>query len=77
LQYQSLINGDDLQNLRRKTTRTFRNNINELEINNKNRKNIRDLYKGINEFRKGDKPRINIIKDETDNFLADPQCVLN
>jgi hypothetical protein len=57
--------GDNLQNLRRETSRTFRNNkreylkgkINELETNNKN-KNIRDLYRGINEFKKGYQPRI-------------------
>jgi hypothetical protein len=50
LQNQSHINGDNLQNLRRETSRTFRNKkreylkgkINELESNNKN-KNIRDL----------------------------------
>jgi hypothetical protein len=69
LKNQSQINGDNLQNLRRETSRTFRNKkreylkgkINELETNNKN-KNIRDLYRGINEFKKGYQPRINIIK---------------
>jgi hypothetical protein len=84
LQNQNQINGDNLQNLRRETSRTFRNKkleylkgkINELETNNKN-KNIRDLYRGINEFRKGYLPRINIIKDENGNLLADPQKVLN
>jgi hypothetical protein len=50
--------------------------INELETNNKNR-NIRDLCRGINEFKKGYQPRINIMKDENDNLLADPQNVLN
>jgi hypothetical protein len=51
LQNPSHINGDNLQNLRCETSRTFRNKkreylrdkINELETNNKN-KNIRDLY---------------------------------
>jgi hypothetical protein len=55
LQNPSQINGDNLQNVRRETSRTFRNKkreylkgiINELETNNKN-KQIRDLYKGIN-----------------------------
>jgi hypothetical protein len=78
------INGDNLQNLRRETSRTFRNKkmehlkfkINELETNNKN-KNIRDLYRCINEFKKGYPPRINIIKDENGNLIADPQNVLN
>jgi hypothetical protein len=78
------ITGDNLQNLRREISRTFRNKereylkgkINELETNNKNKK-IRDLYRGINEFKKGYQPRINIIKDENGNLLADPQNVLN
>jgi hypothetical protein len=59
LQNPSQINGDNLKNLRRETSRTFRNkereylkdNINELETNNKN-KNVRDLYRGINGLRK-------------------------
>jgi hypothetical protein len=84
LQNPNQINADNLQNLRRETSRTFRNKkreylkgkINELETNNKN-KNIRDLYRGINEFQKGYKPGINIIKDEKGNLLADPQSVLN
>jgi hypothetical protein len=53
-------NGDNMQNLRRETSRIFRNKkreylkgrINELETNNKN-KNIRDLYRGINALTKG------------------------
>jgi hypothetical protein len=84
LQNPSPISGDNLQNLRHETSKTFRNKkreyfkgkINELEINNKN-KNIRDLYRGINEFRKGYQPRINIIRDENGNLLADPQRFLN
>jgi hypothetical protein len=55
LQNPSQIKGNILQNLRRETSRTFRNKkrehlkgkINELETNTKN-KNIRDLYRGIN-----------------------------
>jgi hypothetical protein len=84
LQNLSQINGDNLQNFRHGTRRTFRNKkreylkgrINELETNNKNT-NFRDLYRGINEFKKGYRPRINIIKDEIGNLLADPQYVLN
>jgi hypothetical protein len=80
----SQINGDNLQNLRCETSRTFRNKkkeylkdkINELKINNKN-KNIRDLYRGISECKKGCQPRINIIKDENGNLLADAQSALN
>jgi hypothetical protein len=84
LQNPNQINGDNLQNLRCETSRTFRykkreyleGKINELETNNKN-KNIRDLYRGINEFKKGYQPRINIIKAENGNLLADPWKVLN
>jgi hypothetical protein len=84
LQNPSQINGDNLQNLRCETSRTFRNKkmeylkgkINELETNNKN-KNIRDLYRCINESKKGYQPRINIIKDENGILLADAQNVLN
>jgi hypothetical protein len=47
------INGDNLQNLRCETSRTFRNKkrkylkdkINDFETNN-NKKNIRDMYRG-------------------------------
>jgi hypothetical protein len=84
LQNPSQINGDNLQNLRHESSRTFRNKkreylkekINELETNNKN-KNMQDLYRGIHEFKKGYHPRINIIKDENGNLLADPQSVLH
>jgi hypothetical protein len=84
LQNPSQINGDNLQNLRRETSRIFRNKkreylkgkIHELETKNKN-KNIRDLYRGINEFKKGYQSRINNIKDENGNLLTNPQSVLN
>jgi hypothetical protein len=84
LQNPSQIDGDNLQNLRHETSRTFRSKkreylkdkINKLETNNKN-KNIRDLYRGINEFKRGYQPRINIIKDENGNLLADAQRILN
>jgi hypothetical protein len=69
-----------VQNLRRETSRTFRNKrreylkgkINELQTNNKN-KNIRDLYRGINEFKKGYQRRINVIKDKNDNTTRSPE----
>jgi hypothetical protein len=84
LQNPNQINGDNLKNLRRETSRTFRKNtrgylkgkINELETNNKNQ-NIRDFYRGMNEFKKGHQPRINIINDGNGNLLADPQNILN
>jgi hypothetical protein len=79
LQNPRQISGDNLQNLRCETSRTFRNKkreylkgkINEIETNNTN-KNIRDLYRDINEFKKRNQSRINIIKDENGNLLADP-----
>jgi hypothetical protein len=84
LQNPSQINEDNLQYLRRQTSRKIRKKkrvylkrkINELEANNNN-ENFRDLYRGINEFKKGYQPRINIMRDEHGNLLADPQSVLN
>jgi hypothetical protein len=83
LQNLSKTEGDNLQNLRHETSRTFRNKkrehlkgkINELETKNKNKK--LEILQGIYEFKKGYQPRINIIKDENGNLLADPQTVLN
>jgi chemotaxis methyl-accepting protein methylase len=54
LQHPSEINRDNLNNIRRETSRHFRNKkreylkdkIDELATNSKN-KNIRDLYRGI------------------------------
>jgi hypothetical protein len=82
LQNTNQIKGDNLQNLRCETSRTFRKKkreylksiIYELETNNK--KNIRDFYRDINEFKKGYQPRINIIRVENGNLLAHPQSVL-
>jgi hypothetical protein len=84
LQNPNQISGDNLQNVKCETSRTFRNKkreylkgkIIELETNNKN-KNTRDLYRGISEFKLGYQRRINIIKDENSNLLADPQNILN
>jgi hypothetical protein len=84
LQNPSQISGDNLQNLRRETSRIFRNKkreylrgkINARETKTKN-KNIRDLYRGINAFKKGYQPKIIIIKDEKGNLLADLQNILN
>jgi hypothetical protein len=60
LQNPSLVNGDNMDNVRREASRTLRakkreylkNKINRLETNSNN-KNLRDLYRGINEFKKG------------------------
>jgi hypothetical protein len=63
LQDPSGINGDNLNNVRRKASKYFRNKkrqylkekINELATNSKN-KNIRDMYRGTNEFKRGYQP---------------------
>jgi hypothetical protein len=80
LQDPSVVNEDNLSNVRREASRHFRkkkrkylkDKINELESNSKN-KNIRGLYRGINEFKKGCQPRNNLVKDENGDLLADPQ----
>jgi hypothetical protein len=74
---------DNLSNLRREASRYFRDKkrqylkdkINEIEINNKN-KNIRDFYRSITEFKKVYQARSNLVKDESDDLLADPPNIL-
>jgi hypothetical protein len=64
LQDQSEINVDNLNNVRRETSRHFKNKkreylkdkINELAMNSIE-KNIRDMYREINEFKRGNQPR--------------------
>jgi hypothetical protein len=79
------VNGDNMDNVRRGASRTFRtkkkreylkNKITELETNSKNKK-IRDLYMGINEFKKGYQPRTNMVKEENGDLLADFHSILN
>jgi hypothetical protein len=84
LQDPSEINGDNLKNVRRETSRHFRNKkreyqkdkINELAMISKN-KIIRDLYGGINEFKRGYQPRSNLVKDVNGDLLADFNTILN
>ncbi|PNF19991.1 hypothetical protein B7P43_G08653 [Cryptotermes secundus] len=60
LQDPSEFSGDNQNNIKRETSRHFRNNrreylkdkIDELAMNSKNKK-IRDLYRGINDFKRG------------------------
>jgi hypothetical protein len=69
LQNPSQTHGDNLNNVRCKTGRTFKEQkeeigerINELKTNSMN-KNIRDLYRGIKEFKKCKFPQyFNILK---------------
>jgi hypothetical protein len=68
LQDPSVVNEDNLSNVRQEASRHFRNKkmeylkdkINELESNNKN-KNMRDLYRGVEEFKKAYQPRTNLV----------------
>jgi hypothetical protein len=77
-------NKANLNNVRRETSRHFRNKkreylkgkINELATNSKN-EIIRDLYRGINEFKRGYQLRSNLVKDENGDLLADSNTILN
>jgi hypothetical protein len=76
LQDPSEINVANLNNVRRKASRHFRNKkrehlkykINKLSTNSRNRI-IRDLCRGINEFKRGYQPRNNLVKDENGDLL--------
>jgi hypothetical protein len=83
LQDPSVVNEDNLRNVRREACRHFRNKkweylkdkINEIELNSMN-KNIRNLYRDITEFKKGYQPTTNPVKDERGDLLSDPQKIL-
>jgi hypothetical protein len=70
IQDPSEINGDNLNNIGRDTSKHLRNKkkkylkdkIDEFATNSKN-ENIRDLYRGINDFKRGYQPRSNSVKD--------------
>jgi methionine salvage enolase-phosphatase E1 len=84
LQDPSELNWGNLNNVRCKASKHFRNKkkeylknkINELATNSKN-KNIRDLYRGINQFKRGYQLRNNLVKDENVDLLADSHNILN
>ncbi|PNF41609.1 hypothetical protein B7P43_G10463 [Cryptotermes secundus] len=84
LQDPSELNGDNLNNIIRETSRHFRNKkreylkdkIDDLAMNSKN-KNIRDLYRGINDFKRGYQPSSNLVMDENGDLLADSHNILN
>ena len=73
---QSIV--DSLNNVRRESSRHFRNKkkaylkakIEDLETNSKI-KNIRDLYRGISDFKKGYHSRTDVLKYETGDLVAD------
>jgi hypothetical protein len=85
LQSPSGTNGDKLNNIRRQTSRHFRNNKkrenpkdknNELATKNKNN-NIRDLHRRINEFNRGYQPKSNLVKDENGDLFANFHNISN
>jgi len=83
MQDPSQSNTENLNNVKRKASRHFRNKkqaylkakIEELETNSKI-KNVRDLYWGISDFTKGYQPRTDIIKDEKGDLVADCHSIL-
>jgi hypothetical protein len=83
LQDPSVVNEDNLRNVRREASRHFRNKkreylkdkINEIQLYSKIN-NIRDLYRGITEFKKGCQPKTNLVKDKRGDLLAEPQKFL-
>jgi hypothetical protein len=84
LQDPSVVNEDNMRNVRTDASRRFRNmkreylkdKINEVELYSKN-KNIRDLYRGITEFKKGYQPTTNLVQDEKGDLLTDPKKIVN
>jgi len=71
LQNPSQTSGYNINNVRRETSRAFRNKKegtcerkNELETYSKNKKGS-DLYRSINEYKKGYQPKSNLVKGET------------
>jgi hypothetical protein len=83
LQDPSIVNEENLRNVRGDASTRFRNKkgeylkdkITDIELNSKI-KNIRDLYRGITEFKKGYQPKTNLVKDEKGDLLADPKKIL-
>ena len=76
-------NVDNLNNVRRETSRHFRNKktaylkakIDEFETNSKMKK-ITDLCRGINDFKKDYQPRTNIVKDKKGDLVTDSHSIL-
>jgi hypothetical protein len=76
LQDPSIVNENNLRNVRREASRRFRNKKREylkgkfanIELNSKN-KNIRDLYRGITEFKKGHQSKTNLVNMRRAIFL--------
>ncbi|PNF34812.1 hypothetical protein B7P43_G03788 [Cryptotermes secundus] len=86
LQDPSKLNRDNMNIIRCRTSRDFRNKkreylkdkIDQLAMNSKN-KNIRDLYRGINDFKRGYQTSSNllVVKDENGDMPADSHNILH
>jgi hypothetical protein len=85
LQDPSVIDGDNLNNVRYEANRHFRkkkreylkDKIIELAMNGKNKNKIRDLYRGINEFKRGYQLRNSLVKYKNGDLLADSNSISN
>jgi len=83
IQDPSRSNVDNLNNIRRDTSRHFKNKkkaylkvkVEELETNSKINR-FRDLYRGINDFKKVYQPRTTKVKNEKGDFVADPHSIM-
>ena len=84
LQDQWEINGDNLKNIRRESSRHFtskkreylKDEIDDLAMKSNN-KHITDLYSRMTDFERGYQSTSNIAKDENGDLLADSHNILN
>jgi methionine synthase I (cobalamin-dependent) len=83
LQNSTGTNGDNLNNVRHETCRTFRNNLREylkekiMILKQTVGTKISDLQIGINEFKKGYHHRTKFAKHENSDLLADSHNISN
>jgi hypothetical protein len=76
----SVVNEDNVSNIRREASRHFRNKKEEYlkdKINKLESNYITNLYTVINEFKKGYQPRTNLVKDKKGDLLVDPRKIVN
>jgi len=81
LQDPNQSNVDNLNNVRRDSSRHFRNKKNEylrdkFDELDTNIRNNRDLCRGVSDFKKGYQPRTNIVKDEKGDLFTDSHSIL-
>jgi hypothetical protein len=79
LQDKNQSNLDNRKNVRRETSKCYRNKtesqINELDTNS-NIRNNRDLYMGISDVKNGYQTRTNLLKNEKGGLVADCLIIL-